>query len=575
MQIFPILQTLKSYKIKELPKDILGGFSVGIVLIPQGMAYAMIAGLPPVYGLYASLMPVLVYVLFGTSRSLAIGPVAMDSLLVAAGLGTLAIVGLENYIALAILLAFMVGAIQLVLGLFKMGYLVTFLAKPVISGFTSAAAMIIIFSQLKHLLGVDIEGSNQFHQIFLNALKKIPETNFYDLAIGLTGIILLISFKKWNRNIPGILIIVVLGILGVYFLKMESLDVKIVGAIPKGLPGFVLPTMEMDYLRQLWPIALTLALIGYLEAISIGKSLEEKNEEDVIDANQELVALGSANMLGSFFQSYPVAASFSRSAINDDSGSSSILSGLFTVILVIVTLLFLTPLFYYLPNAILASIIMVSVSGLIDIDYAKKLWIYRKDEFVVLIFTFLITLFVGITQGILAGVLISLLLMVYRTSKPHFAVLGRIKDSDYYKNISRFGEEVILRDDLLIVRFDSQLYFGNSDYFKNELYKYMDQKGDSLKGVILNAEAINYIDSTATRMLIKVIKKIRNDGIQFYIAGAIGPTRDIIFRSGISEVLPKEFLFVKIKEAVVYFDDPENASGTHEKVAYQRNETRN
>jgi len=192
-----------------------------------------------------------------------------------------------------------------------------------------------------------------------------------------------------------------------------------------------------------------------------------------------------------------------------------------------------------------------------------------------LILTFLITLFIGITQGILTGVLLSLLLMVYRTSKPHFAVLSKIKNSDYYKNIARFEDEIIMRDDLLIVRFDSQLYFGNSDYFKNQLYKYMDLKGDNLKGVILNAEAINYIDSTATRMLIKVIKKIRNDGIQFYIAGAIGPTRDIIFRSGISKVLPRKFLFVKIKEAVAYFDNPENASVNHERVAYQRNETGN
>ncbi|MFC2147568.1 SulP family inorganic anion transporter [Bacteroidota bacterium] len=574
-KFFPILQTLRSYKRKELPKDILAGFNVAIVLIPQGMAYAMIAGLPPVYGLYASLMPVLVYVLFGTSRALAIGPVAMDSLLVAAGLGTLAIVGLENYIALAILLAFMVGVIQFVLGIFRMGYLVTFLAKPVISGFTSAAAVIIIFSQLKHLLGVEMAGSNQFHRIFLNALQKIPETNFYDLAIGLTGILLLIGLKKWNRHIPAILIIVVLGILAVYFLNMESLGIKIVGAIPKGLPGFVLPAIEMDNIMQLWSIAVTLALIGYLEAISIGKGIEEKNDEDRIDANQELVALGSANMLGSFLQSYPVSASFSRSAINDESGSKSTLSGLFTVLLVLVTLMFLTPLFYYLPNAILASIIMVSVYGLIDLEYAKRLWIYRKDEFIVLILTFLITLFIGITQGILTGVLLSLLLMVYRTSKPHFAVLSKIKDSDYYKNISRFGDEVILRDDLLIVRFDSQLYFGNSDYFKNQLFKYMSKKGDNLKGVILNAEAINYIDSTATRMLTKVIKKIRNDGIEFYIAGAIGPTRDIIFRSGISDVLPKEFLFVKIKEAVAHFDHTDNPTGEHERVAYQRNETRN
>jgi len=575
MQIFPILHRLRSYKRKDLPKDIIAGITVGIVLIPQGMAYAMIAGLPPVYGLYASLIPLLAYAFFGTSRSLAIGPVAMDSLLVAVGLGTLAIVGLENYIAMAILLAFMVGAIQFILGIFRMGYLVTFLAKPVISGFTSAAAVIIIFSQLKHLLGVDMQGSNQFHRIFMNAIETIPDTNFYDLIIGLAGIFLLIGFKKWNRHIPAILIIVVLGILAVYFFKMESLGIEIVGTIPKGLPGFVLPEFDIDTMLQLWPIALTLALIGYLEAISIGKGIEEKNEEDQINANQELVALGSANMLGSFFQSYPVTASFSRSAINDESGSKTTLSGIFTVLLVIVTLVFLTPRFYYLPKAILASIIMVSVYGLIDLAYAKRLWIYRKDEFIVLLFTFLITLFIGITQGILTGVLLSLLLMVYRTSKPHFAVLGKIKDSEYYKNIARFGDEVILRDDLLILRFDSQLYFGNSDYFKNQLYKYMDDKGDNLKGVILNAEAINYIDSTATRMLTKVIKKIRQDGVQFYIAGAIGPTRDIIFRSEISKVLPKEFLFVKIKEAVAYFDNPENASATHEKVAYQRNEASN
>ncbi|UCD62209.1 MAG: sulfate permease [Flavobacteriaceae bacterium] len=574
-KIFPILHGLGSYKRKDLPKDIIGGLTVGIVLIPQAMAYAMIAGLPPVYGLYASLMPLLVYAFLGTSRSLAIGPVAMDSLLVAVGLGTLAIVGLENYIAMAILLAFMVGAIQFVLGTFRMGYLVTFLAKPVISGFTSAAAMIIIFSQLKHLLGVEMEGSNQFHQIFLNAIETIPETNYYDFILGLAGIFLLIGFKKWNRQIPAILIIVVLGILAVYFFKMEELGIEIVGTIPKGLPGFILPSFRADTMMKLWPIALTLALIGYLEAISIGKSIEEKNEEDQINANQELIALGSANMLGSFFQSFPVAASFSRSAIDNESGSKSTISGIFTVILVITTLIFLTPLFYYLPKAILASIIMVSVFGLIDLAYAKRLWTYRKDEFIVLLFTFLITLFIGITQGILTGVLLSLLLMVYRTSKPHFAVIAKIKDSEYYKNITRFGDEVDLRDDLLIVRFDSQLYFGNSDYFKNQLYKYMSQSGNNLKGVILNAEAINYIDSTATRMLTKVIKKIRQDGVQFYIAGAIGPTRDIIFRSGISDVLPKEYLFVKIKEAVAHFDNPENASASHERVAYQRNKKGN
>ena len=464
-KIFPVLQRLQSYKKKDLPKDILGGLTVGIVLIPQAMAYAMIAGLPPVYGLYGSIMPLLVYVLLGTSRSLAVGPVAMDSLLVALGLSTLVVVGPENYIALAILLAFMVGSIQFILGVFRMGFLVNFLSKPVISGFISAAALIIIFSQLKHLLGVDIESSNQFHHLFLNAIEKVTGTNFYDLTIGLVGIILLIGFKKWNRHIPAILIIVVVGILAVYLLKLESLGIKIVGEIPKGLPGFVLPAIDMENMIQLWPIALTLALIGYLEAITIGKGFEEKNEEDNINANQELVALGSANLVGSFFQSFPVAASFSRSAITHESGSKTTLAAAFTLILVVITLLFLTPLFYYLPNAILASIIMVTVYRLNDLNYARELWIYRKDEFVVLVITFLITLFIGITQGILIGVLISRLLMVYRSSKGHFAELGQIKNSDYYKNVTRFRDEITVRDDLLIVRFDAQLYFGNSDFF--------------------------------------------------------------------------------------------------------------
>ena len=320
---------------------------------------------------------------------------------------------------------------------------------------------------------------------------------------------------------------------------------------------------------DLWPIALTLALVGYLEAISIGKAMEEKSKEETIDANQELVALGTSNIVGSFFQAYPVTASFSRSAICSDIGGKTNLHALFSVFMVVLTLLFLTPLFYYLPNAVLASIIMVSVFGLINFEYPRTLWKFRKDEFVVLMLTFLITLFVGIKEGVLIGVLFSLLLMVYRTSKPHFAVLGKIKGSDYYKNVERFGEEIEKRNDLLILRFDSQLYFGNKSYFKTHLMKEVNAKGDSLKGVILNAEAINYIDSTAANMLISVIDELRNRNLQFYIAGAIGPTRDIIFSSGIIDALSKEFLFVKTKEAVAYFDNPKNIPDFREKIAHQ------
>ncbi len=566
-RLLPFLAWLPNYKKSDFPKDLIAGLTVGIVLIPQGMAYAMIAGLPPVYGLYAALFPVFVYALLGTSRQVGMGPVAMDSLLVAAGLGTLSITGIEDYIAMAIVLGFLVGAIQLMLGIFRMGFLVNFLSKPVISGFTSGAAFIIIFSQLRHLLGVDIEKSNQFHQLAMNAFQKLGDTNSYDFSVGLVGIVIILFLKKWDKRIPAILIVVLFGILGTYFFDLQQYGVQIVGAVPSGLPAFKLPDVRLETIWGLWPIALVLAMVGYLETISIGKAIEEKNNTDHMNANQELVALGSANILGSFFQSYVSTASFSRSAINNESGAQTQLSAIFSVLLVVGTLLFLTSLFYYLPNAILASIIMVSVVGLINISYPKRLWKHRKDEFIVWCVTLLITLFVGIPEGILLGVLLSLLVMVYRTSKPHFAVLGNIKNSDYYKNVKRFGDEAILRKDLLIVRFDAQLYFGNSNYFKKQLLEHVTAKGLDLKAVILNAEAINYIDATGAQTLIGVIDELHRRGLQFYMAGAIGPIRDIFYRSGIIDCLKEECLFVKIKEAVAHFDDPQSGSEVQDKVA--------
>ncbi|WP_291967000.1 SulP family inorganic anion transporter [Maribacter sp.] len=567
--IFPFLDWISSYKKTDFVKDLLAGITVGIVLVPQGMAYAMIAGLPPVHGLYASLFPVLVYALLGTSRKIAVGPVAMDSLLVAVGLGTLAITGVENYIKMVVVLALMVGVIQFLLGVLRMGFLVNFLSKPVISGFTSAAAIIIVFSQMKHLLGISVVGSNRIYKTVINIFYKLGEINYVDFSIGLVGIALLLGFKKWAKNIPGILIIVVLGIVAVYFFQLETYGVKLVGNVPSGLPSFIMPTLNIEDVKQLAPIAIALALVGYLEAISIGKAIEDKTGEDTIRANQELIALGSSNIVGSFFQGYPVTASFSRSAISFDAGTKTNLSAVFSVILVVLTLLFLTPLFKFLPNAILASIIMVSVVKLIDIKYFKYLWSNRKDEFFVMLVTFLITLFIGITQGILIGVLCSLLLMVYRTSKPHFVEIGNIGNSDYYKNVIRFADEVVVRNDLLIVRFDSQLYFGNSAYFKKQLLKHIKAKGPALKGIILNAESINYIDATAADMLTKLIHDIRERELQFYIAGAIGPTRDIIFSTGIIKELQREFLFVKTKEAVDFFDDPNEISLLAAKVAYE------
>ncbi|HDZ13888.1 MAG TPA: sulfate permease, partial [Pricia sp.] len=524
-RFFPFLQWLPTYKKGWFAKDLVAGLTVGILLVPQGMAYAMIAGMPPVYGLYAALVPILVYALLGTSRQLGIGPVAMDSLLVAAGLSTLALTGVENYIAMALLLAFMVGVIQFLLGLLRMGFLVRFISRPVISGFTSAAAIIIIFSQLKHFFGVNIPLSDQFQKTITNVFLAIPETNGYDLMIGLGGIALIVLFNRWSKRIPAILVVVVFGILVVYAFRLDTYGVHIVGDVPGGLPSFSLPEFSWPKLKGLFSMAIALALIGYTEAIGIGKAIEEKKNVATIDPNQELLALGSANMLGALFQSYLASASFSRSAINDSAGAKSPVASLVSMALVALTLLFFTHLFYYLPNAALASIIMVSVVGLINIAYPKVLWQYRKDEFVVLLVTFLFTLTVGLPEGILLGVLLSLLIMVYRTSQPHFVVLGNLKGSDYYRNVDRFSGDIELRSDLLMLRFDSQLYFGNKDYFKKQLFRYIDAKGDGLKGVILNAEPINYIDSTAVEMLANAILEIQERDIKFLVASAIGPTR--------------------------------------------------
>ena len=458
--IFPVLNWLPTYKKDWFLKDLVAGLTVGVILIPQGMAYAMIAGLPPVYGLYASLLPVLMYIFFGTSRQLAVGPVAMDSLLVAVGLGMLSLTTVENYIAMAIFLAFLVGVIQLLLGVCRMGFLVNFLSKPVINGFTSAAAIIIVFSQVKHLLGVEVARSTKFHELVGNVFAKLSQTNPYDFAIGITGILLIMGLKKWSKKIPAVLVAVAVGILAVYFFNLEYYGVEIVGEVPKGLPSFKIPNISLDNALSVWPIALTLALVGFLETIAIGKGLEEKEGKETIVANQELVALGVSNILGSFFQSYPVTSSFSRSAINASTGAKTNLAALFSVILVLLTLLFFTPLFYFMPNAVLASIIMVSVVGLVDFGYAKNLWKNNRDELFVFLVAFLITLFVGIPQGILVGVLFSLLLMVYRTSNPHFAVLENVRNTNYYKNISRFSGEVTLREDLLIIRLMPSFILG-------------------------------------------------------------------------------------------------------------------
>ena len=566
---FPILDWLPGYQKQWLSGDLSAGITVGIMLIPQGMAYAMIAGLPPVFGLYAALVPQIVYALMGTSRQLAVGPVAMDSLLVASGLGALALSGIEEYIAMALFLALFMGGIQLLFGLLKMGFLVNFLSKPVISGFTSAAAIIIGLSQLKHLLGTDIEGSSQIHILLSNAFKTLGDTNLFTLGLGIAAIIVIRTLKKINRKIPGALVAVVLGVLAVYFLGLSSSGVRIVGEVPDGLPGLTLPALDTARISELFPIALTLALIAFMEAISVAKAVEEKRGENHVKANQELIALGASNIVGSLFQSYPTTGGFSRTAVNDQAGANTGLASLISSAVVGLTLLFLTPAFYYLPNAVLAAIIMVAVFGLIDLKYPARLWKNRKDEFALLVITFLLTLGLGIKEGILLGVLASLLLLVYRTSKPHIAILGRIRDTPHFRNLDRFATDTDNPEEFLILRFDGQLFFGNKDYFRAQLQKQIEKKGEGLEYVILNAEAVNYIDSTAVFMLRSLVADLKKENIRFAVAGAIGPTRDILYTSGLIEDIGPENLFSNTNEAFTHLRMRSERSEIETRIATQ------
>lgn len=549
--------------------DAISGITAGILAIAQGMAYAMIAGLPPVFGLYAAMTPQIIYVLLGTSRQLSIGPVAMDSLIVAAGISAIGIVGIEEYILAAVFLAFFVGIIQVILGVLKLGFLANFLSKPVLNGFTSAAALIIGLSQLKHMLRVDMQQTNKIHILFQEVILNFSETHFLSLGLGLVGIILIKVFQKINKKIPAILIVVSLGTIVMYFTQWHLQGIKIVGEIPVGLPKIGMPKLDKQLIMDLFPVAITLAVVGFTEAISIAKAIEEKHTGYQVDPNQELIAVGSGNIIGSFVQSYPTTASFSRSAIQDQGGAKSGIASLFSAALVLLTLLFLTPLFYYLPIPILAAIIMVSIFGLIDIKYPRQLWKKNRDECLAFLITFIITMTVGIPQGIVIGILLSLLTMVFRTSKPHIAILGKIKNTEYYKNVNRFEEDITVDKRILIFRFDAQLFFGNQDYFKKELLKQVAIKGAELELIIINAEAINYIDSSALNMLEKVCTDLRETKIKIMITGAIGPIRDIIFNHKLITIIGTDNLFINTSEAVNTFSERNIVSGIQRKISTQ------
>lgn len=547
---FPFLEWLINYRKVDLKGDISAGLTVAVMLIPQGMAYALLAGLPPIIGLYASVLPLLVYALFGTSRQLAVGPVAMVSLLVASGLGNLATPGSAQFVQLAIILALMVGLIQLLMGIGRMGFLVNFLSHPVISGFTSAAALIIGFSQLKHLLGVSIPRSHYIHETIWQAISQISEINPITFSIGLGSVILLMVLKRWRPVFPGALMVVVIGAVAAWGLNLTDAGVKVVGAVPEGLPALSLPQFNMAQLTDLLPVALTIALVGFMESIAVAKNFAAKHRYS-IDANQELVGLGLANIAGGFFSSYPVTGGFSRTAVNDQAGAQSGLASIISAIMVAITLLFLTPLFYYLPTASLAAIIMVAVFGLVDIQEARHLFAIKKSDFYLLLLAFFATLILGIEEGILVSVAASLVLVIRRTTRPHTALLGKISGSDIYRNLDRYPNAKS-PNGIGIIRIDAALYFANCAFLKAQIDALAETA--NLRAIVLDASSVNDIDASADAMLHSIVRDLSDRHIGFYLANVKGPVRDVLRRSGLYKVLGEDHFFFSINDAVMHIN---------------------
>lgn len=554
---FSVLEWLPTYRKSDLKGDIWAGLTVGVLLVPQGMAYAMLAGLPPIYGLYASFLPQVAYSIFGTSRQLSVAPVAMISLLIGAGVGKMATAGTDAYIQLAILLAMVVGILQLLFGLFRMGFLVNLLSQPVISGYTSAAAIIIGLSQVKHLIGIDMTNSNLIHEVIVQITAHIGQANLSTVFTGIASIIMLVVLRKLNKSIPGPIILVVMGIIAVWLLGLDKNGVSIVGVVPDGLPHFSTPNITLQDISNLFPLALIISLVSFMESISIAKTVQAKRKNYKVSANNELMGLGLSNITSSFLGAFPVSASFSRTVVNEQSGANSNVASWISAALVGLTLLFFTPLFQNLPKAVLAAIIIVAVAGLVDFKMVISLYKTNKKDFYMLLFTFVATLLFGVQIGISTGILLSLVLVIHRSAYPHLAELGKLPDSSYYRNLSRFPEASV-RGDALVFRFDSELYFANINYFKDHLEQMMARKGVDLKVIVLNAQSINALDSSAARGLDEIVQDCNVRGIEFYMTEVIGPVRDMLRKTGLYDKIGEDHFRMRVQDALDYFDTHEN-----------------
>ncbi|GAA5445244.1 putative sulfate transporter Rv1739c [Microbulbifer sp. NBRC 101763] len=545
---FPILNTLTFYDRDTLIRDLLAAAIVTVLLIPQSLAYALLAGLPAEVGLYASMVPLIVYGVFGTSNTLSVGPVAVVSLMSAAALGEVTASGAVDYLSAAAALALLSGAILAVLGALRLGMLANFLSHPVISGFITASALLIALSQLRHLLGISASGDTA-PELLVSLWENLSAVNNLALITGL-GVVL---FLYWARAYGATLLKTfglssgtaellskaapVLGVLATiglsFWMDFEVRQVALVGLIPAGLPSLTVPKISLPLLETLLVPALMIAIIGYVESVSVAKTLAAKRRQR-IDTNQELVALGMANVGAGLSGGFPVSGGFSRSVVNDAAGAQTQFASIFTAVGIALAALFLTPFLYYLPKTTLAATIIVAVLSLVDFSILRKTWHFAKADFLAVTLTIAVTLLFGVEPGVACGVGASLLLFIYRASKPHIAEVGLVEGTEHFRNIHRHQVKTV--PEILSFRVDGRLIFSNIGVLEERIYAGL-ASNPQVKHVILMCSAVNEIDWSALEVLESINGNLLDRDIQLHLSEVKGPVMDCLERSSFLQKL--------------------------------------
>jgi SulP family sulfate permease len=544
----PATEWLSEYGAEDARGDLAAGLTVGVMLIPQGMAYAVLAGVSPIYGLYAALVPPLVYPLVGSSRHLAVGAVAVDMVIIAAGAGAVAPPGSPEYIGVTILLAALVGLTELAMGAARLGFLANLLSRPVIAGFTGAAALIILFSQLGNLLGVEVARTQYIHVVALDVITRVGRVSLPSLAVGLGAVATLVSLKRWNPLFPGELAVLGLGTLAAWGLDLGAEGVMLVGEVPGGLPAVALPALGAGDLAALGPTVLTLALVQFMSVVSVGRVVSARYRY-TIDPNRELIGIGAANVLGSLFQSIPASGSFSRTAVNEQAGARTPLANVVAAALVALSLLFLTPLFRYLPMPVLAAIIMVAATGLVDVGELRRLFVIQPSDGWVALLTFLCTLTIGIQEGILVGITAAVIVILYRLSRPNVAELGHLPATRSFRNFENFRDAEPIPG-ILVLRVEAGFSFFNASFFKDFILG-KSQGQREIRAVIIDGLSINFLDSTAVEELQEVVGTLREWGIEMHFTGLTGPVREVVERSGLGEFVGEDHFHIAPHYAVL------------------------